>query len=396
MTPTQGAQLCHSCREIFDRHHLYGVKPLAATCSEGCECAACKIRPTTHCIHESLTDLRSAIRNGCWVCSSFPSLDEWAAHSRLYVVIDPLSTGTMKNPVHPIYYYVEFRVTEDATGAAESVMAGEFVMALRLDPISSWTRAHDLASSSLANSWSGNMDALELVQHWLFDCLQNHPGCGDLGCLESGWRPTRLLEISEHSIRLVLTNRESVRGAYATKSHCWGTEPFPTLTSSSLSRFTAGMSRAELPRSFQEAMETTEALGIQYLWIDCYCIIQDDEADWLNEAPLMSKVYSNFEINNGAADAARPRQGMFRERPINSIIIRPQPSPDMEQYQAYRLIRKDSRAQFDAGLFSDPMDRAFQSKVFRDSALMTRAWVLQERALSRRMVTFTREEIHWQ
>ncbi|KAK7912213.1 heterokaryon incompatibility protein [Apiospora marii] len=300
----------------------------------------------------------------------------------------------MKTPVHPFFYYLEFRVTEDATGAAESVVAGEFIMALRLDPIPSCTRAHDLASSSLAQSWSGNVGALELVRHWLFGCLENHPSCEDFSS-GSGWWPTRLLEISDHHVRLVMTKTETVRGAYATISHCWGTEPFPTLTSSNLARFTGGILRDELPRSFQEAMETTEALGIRYLWIDCYCIIQDDQADWLSEAPLMSKVYSNSQINIGAADAAGPRHGMFRERPINSIIIRPQPSP-ARGCQAYRLTRKDGRAQFDGGLFNDPLDRAFESKVLRDSSLMTRAWVLQERALSRRMVTFTREEIYWQ
>lgn len=394
MTPTHGAQLCLSCRNIFDRHSLYGAQPVAETCSEGCECSACKIHSTTHCIHESLAALRSAIRDGCWVCSSLPPLDEWAGHSRIYVVIDPMSTGTMKTPVYPFFYYLEFRVTEDATGAAESVKAGEFVMALRLDPIPSRARAHDLASSSLAQSWSGNVEALALVQHWLFDCLENHPGCGDLGS-GKGWWPTRLLEISDHHVRLVMTSTESVRGAYATISHCWGTEPFPRLTSSSLARFAAGIPRGELPRSFREAMVTTEALGIRYLWIDCYCIIQDDQADWLSEAPLMSKVYSNSQINIGAADAAGPRHGMFRERPMNSIIVRPQPAPD-RRYRAYRLTRKDGRAQFDGGLFNDPLDRAFESKVLRDSALMTRAWVLQERALSRRMVTFTREEIYWQ
>ncbi|KAK7953018.1 hypothetical protein PG996_013908 [Apiospora saccharicola] len=212
---------------------------------------------------------------------------------------------------------------------------------------------------------------------------------------ERSWRPTRLLEISEHSVRLFTTDTESVQGAYATISHCWGTEHFPTLTSSSLAEFAAGKSRTELPRSFREAMETTEALGIRYLWIDCYCIIQDDQADWLREAPLMSKVYSNSQINIGAADASGPRQGMFRERPINSIIIRPEPSSGAD-CMAYRLVRKDGRAQFDGGLFNDPLDRAFESKVLRKSALMTRAWVLQERALSRRMVTFTREEIYWQ
>lgn len=152
MTPPQGAQLCHSCRNIFDRRSLYGINPATETCHEGCECSACRIYPTTHCIHESLAALCLSIQAGCWVCSSLPSLDAWAAHSRLYVVIDQLSGGTRRTPLRPFFYYLEFRITEDATGASQSITAGEFVMAIRLDPIPSWTRAHDLASASLAQS----------------------------------------------------------------------------------------------------------------------------------------------------------------------------------------------------------------------------------------------------
>jgi hypothetical protein len=45
-------------------------------------------------------------------------------------------------------------------------------------------------------------------------------------------------------------------------------------------------------------------LGLEYLWIDSLCIIQDDEDDWRQESALMSTVYGNSYLNIAAAGAS--------------------------------------------------------------------------------------------
>ena len=35
-----------------------------------------------------------------------------------------------------------------------------------------------------------------------------------------------------------------------------------------------------LSKTFQDAITTTQELGIRYLWIDSICILQDDKEDW--------------------------------------------------------------------------------------------------------------------
>jgi hypothetical protein len=53
----------------------------------------------------------------------------------------------------------------------------------------------------------------------------------------------------------------------------------------------AGIPKSELPRNFLDAVSVTQKLGLQYIWIDSLCIIQDDPADWKKEATTMHEVY---------------------------------------------------------------------------------------------------------
>ncbi|KAK8063032.1 hypothetical protein PG997_015129 [Apiospora hydei] len=334
-------------------------------------------------LHGSLEDFHSAVRDGCWTCSTLKDSSRQQIRAPMhYAIKRPL----LDHFPSPNPYDLQFTFMNPATNVDTRALR------LRIDPIPSWTQAHELASRSASQSWSGSADALALVNHWLSDCLRNHPSCANMGS-ERPWQPTRLLEISEQSVRLVTTSTKDFKEAYGTLSHCWGTDPFLTLTSSTFGRFAAGFPLDELPRSFQEAFCIIQALGIRYLWIDCYCIIQDDRNDWLHEAPLMSKVYSNSRINIGAADASGPRHGIFRERSHDSITIRSNGAGDMES-RFFHLSRLGSEGILD--LFEDPLDRSFASDVMDHSALMSRGWVIQERALSPRMVTFTRGEVYWQ
>jgi hypothetical protein len=43
----------------------------------------------------------------------------------------------------------------------------------------------------------------------------------------------------------------------------------------------------DLPQTLQDAVFMTKALGLEYLWIDSICIVQDDEDEWAMEAAKM-------------------------------------------------------------------------------------------------------------
>ena len=48
-----------------------------------------------------------------------------------------------------------------------------------------------------------------------------------------------------------------------------------------------------LPQIFQDVIIITRSLGLQYIWIDALCIIQDDSLDWGHQSAEMCVIYNN-------------------------------------------------------------------------------------------------------
>jgi hypothetical protein len=70
-------------------------------------------------------------------------------------------------------------------------------------------------------------------------------------------------------------------------------------------------------KNYRELKDTVLAcrrLGIQFLWIDSLCIVQDDLEEWSHESSLMHLVYSNSHLNLSASASADSSQGLYRDR----------------------------------------------------------------------------------
>jgi hypothetical protein len=67
-------------------------------------------------------------------------------------------------------------------------------------------------------------------------------------------------------------------GRYVALSHCWGDPTRHPLksTHATLNDHMSGIAMSSLPRSFSDAIRVCLHLDIEYLWIDCLCIVQDD------------------------------------------------------------------------------------------------------------------------
>lgn len=149
---------------------------------------------------------------------------------------------------------------------------------------------------------------MNTAKSWLDACSTNHTQCN----IKNTERlPTRLLAVKEDPVKLVLTQDWITNPSYSTLSHCWGISAFPKLTQSSLGSFMSSIPTEELTRTFTDAISITRALGIDYLWIDSLCIIQDSDQDWQTESALMSSVYSGSKINIAAAAAHDGTEGCF-------------------------------------------------------------------------------------
>ncbi|KAJ4865530.1 heterokaryon incompatibility protein (HET) domain-containing protein [Trichoderma breve] len=129
-----------------------------------------------------------------------------------------------------------------------------------------------------------------------------------------------------------------------------------------------------LPKTFQDAVTVTRALGVPYLWIDSLCIIQEDEKDWETEAIRMEEVFSFAYCTIAASRGTSSLSGFLGKR----------------KPRAYAKIQTSGGPLYLAEAIDD-----FHADV-EQSELSKRGWVLQERALSCRTIYFTATQIYWE
>ena len=168
---------------------------------------------------------------------------------------------------------------------------------------------------------------------------------------------------------------------YLTLSHCWGAsaEIF-RLTADTMAEMISGVKESKLPRNFRDAVTVCRKLGKRYIWIDSLCIIQDSKEDWDREAPLMASIYSNSYCTIAAQCAADSSMGFFCDR--NPRLLNPCQLPVKMGLLASALSRYS--------LEFDKKDRP------DDKPLYGRAWVLQERLLSPRILKFGASALSWE
>jgi hypothetical protein len=231
---------------------------------------------------------------------------------------------------------------------------------------------------------TSSTQSLELAMHWYQQCSQSHTACQFYR--PPKYRgPTRLVHVENdlQSWRLVENADGTPRNIrYSAVSHCWGDTVMFKLTEENRNELLQTWTRiSRLPKTFQDAIKVTVSLGFSHLWIDSLCIIQNSKEDWQSEASRMGDVYSYAEFTIAAASARNGSEGCFRSRSQPSIAPRTLGIPEGERLetQEYMLV-----------------DQGYLREQVGASPLYQRAWVVQERFLSRRILNFAHDQIFWE
>ncbi|CAD6444537.1 09dc9103-2e4f-4484-b6d9-2a34349ee3c5 [Sclerotinia trifoliorum] len=147
----------------------------------------------------------------------------------------------------------------------------------------------------------------------------------------------------------------------------------------------AGSLTGCVPRTIQDAMRFSQQLGIKYLWVDALCIIQDSDSDKAIQIGTMGSIYAHSKVTLIAASGKNseaglpgiqtPRTGKQAQIDISTIDTR----------VSMKLIRT-----------LHPHNNGYSfSHQLEDSEWSRRGWTLQERALSRRSIIFTDQQLLW-
>ncbi|KAK4220860.1 heterokaryon incompatibility protein-domain-containing protein [Podospora fimiseda] len=205
-------------------------------------------------------------------------------------------------------------------------------------------------------------------------CVNHHSGCKRAPRERNFW-PKRIIFIDGSiSGKLTLVEKQVLDEDYLVLSHCWG-NPTPDdktrfcTTLENHDHRLGGFSSDDLPKTFQDAIEVTRALGKQYLWIDALCIIPGDGGNWESQANTMPDIFANAYCTIAVTSAHSWKDG----------FLKPQSGPLDRQTQNYST---PSPCECDFGKDVD------------SGPLMKRAWVLQERVLSRRTIHFTGSHVY--
>ncbi|KAK3345971.1 heterokaryon incompatibility protein-domain-containing protein [Lasiosphaeria hispida] len=215
------------------------------------------------------------------------------------------------------------------------------------------------------------------VKSWIEECGQKHWPC-PLLTGNPPKLPTRVLKITRaqdnFKIQLHQTNGEQ-NDFYTALSHCWGKHRPITTTKANLSLHLHEVPWPSLPKTFQDAVVITYRLGIEYLWIDSLCIIQDDPDDWGKESAVMKNVYGSSYLTIAAAAGEDGRHGLIQGALSYHEGFDTQHRPIPQTCPRETCPRETC-----------PRDTV--SDVPNKWPLATRAWILQERLLSSRTLYF--------
>jgi hypothetical protein len=94
--------------------------------------------------------------------------------------------------------------------------------------------------------------------------------------------PKRLIDVRHDALRLRQTNNfpDEPEGQYICLSHRWGAaSQLITTTIATLNERIQGINFDDLSQTLKDAIVLTWKLGINYIWIDALCIIQDSQED---------------------------------------------------------------------------------------------------------------------
>ncbi|KAI1756024.1 HET-domain-containing protein [Xylaria castorea] len=214
------------------------------------------------------------------------------------------------------------------------------------------------------------------IKGWINDCITTHEPCLRVKSSQS-YMPKRILHLINGGVVLI---EGAQPHSYACLSHCWGPSQSPIKTlSTTMEDFKREIPWRSLSKTFQDAIDICRRLGVDYIWIDSLCIIQDSDEDWADQSSKMAEIYANAFLTIAATKSRDGTGGCYSSR-------------DACYVDCATVIERSVFIRGQMPRFSGPAG----SKTSEGRPLLLRGWVYQEMSLSTRVLHFGSQEVVWQ
>lgn len=358
--------------------------------------------------HNSIHALRNSARSGCELCSlllkALPSDDD-VRHFNLHTE----AVSDIRIAISSSHVPIDTRNTSDVRMFDFLlVRAGERYTDVRCKGL----RLHSPAGTAVGRYQIGRgiLDSrlsapsnFAIMRRWLDQCTSKHQVCPDLQ--RDVLLPKRVIDVGRDGTNFapfLLVSDGTATGRYAALTHCWGGSIDFVLTNERLEDFQQRLPVERLAQNFKDAVRICRELGVQYLWIDCLCIIQDSADDWTAESSKMASIYSKAFVTISALASHGSSTGIFcnhHARGSDDLGLGP---PDKRMKRDLSLgvsVRLDSSSESSGLVYALPAGSLLPledlRRLYEVSTLTERAWCLQESLLSPRIIFFGEEQVYW-
>jgi hypothetical protein len=225
-----------------------------------------------------------------------------------------------------------------------------------------------------------SQSAYERARKWIEECSESHQDCLKP---EIGPLPSRVIDVeplkNNDDPRLLIT--EGIKAPYVALSYCWGSNQPNALLSQRLPEYVKRIPTAALPQTIQDAITVTAKLGIRYLWVDSFCVLQDSPTDKRMEISKMRQIFRHAFVTISAATAPSVFHGF--------LFTRTQPDPSVSIQ-----LRCPDGTDGVVSLYLDS-EEPHLTYLERDHPIEDRAWTLEEKVLSPRVLVYSSTHLRW-
>lgn len=344
------ATLCERCHQMLTSSTYLYKKTLQTIRTMRLHATELRYEVFNH--HKTIEALRASASAGCHLCSLINALHP------------AIKSPETCNEGPEITYFLRIQ-NHFKLGLFACDLPAKSTLCLR-------TRRRIEQPSTLRFPSTKAPEILQLAQKWLTRCLQEDR---EICFMPTNFVPSRLVKVTAidgrlECARLVLREELPIETQYLTLSHCWGSLNVLRLEKATLGNFRTDIPLRRLSKTFEEALQMTIWLGYQYIWIDSLCIQQDSDTDWAKEAAVMGAIYRYSTCTIAASGARDGDGGLFSKRSALAFTDCP-------------LFR-----------FNDFQVHASCLEPW-PTPLSTRAWAVQEKHLSPRVLSFGSDKISW-